>query len=230
MKTHSAVSHNSRPPDGSILSSVLLCILLIAALGFGVWAFIGRQDYKTNSDQKAAAAVTSSKKQQAAELQAQFAEQSKSPNKSFQGSATYGSVSFSYPKTWSAYVDTSNSSEPINAYFHPNQVPGINSNTAYALRVELVASDYAQIIQQFSNTVSQGTLSAKAYLPSRMSGVANVQPGTLFIGQINPNDTTQQGKLLVIRVRDKTLQISTQSNDYSSDFNNIILTSLTFAP
>jgi len=36
--------------------------------------------------------------------------------------------------------------------------------------------------------------------------------------------------MLIIRVRDKTLKISTQSNDYLNDFNNIILSSLTFAP
>jgi hypothetical protein len=36
--------------------------------------------------------------------------------------------------------------------------------------------------------------------------------------------------MLVIKVRDKTLEISTESNDYLNDFNNIILASLTFVP
>ena len=188
------------------------------------------QDYKTNSDKKSAAAVELAKKAQAVQLQAQFDEQSKSPNKSFHGSATYGSITFNYPKTWSAYVDTSNSSEPINAYFHPNEVPGVQSKTAYALRLELLSTDYSQVVQQFSSQIQQGTVTAKAYLPPRLNGVANVQPGTMFSGQVNNQDQTQRGTLLAIKVRDKTLEISTQSGDYLGDFNNTILPSLSFAP
>lgn len=225
------VSYNSASGDKkSILSTVVLVVLLVFALGFGGWAFKNMRDYKNNSDKKSAAAVEAAKKTQAAQLQAQFDEQSKSPNKTFRGSPTYGSISFNYPKTWSAYVDTSNTSQPINAYFHPNEVPGIQTKTAYALRLELLSTDYAQVLQQLSSQISQGTVTAKAYLPPKLAGVANIQPGTLFSGQINSQDTTQKGTLLAIKVRDKTLQISTQSNDYLSDFNNTVLASLSFAP
>jgi uncharacterized protein HemX len=116
-------SGNSSSGGRHLLPIVILSVLLLAAIGFGGWAFMQMQDYKNNSNKKAAVAVTAAKKTQAAELQTQFEEQSKSPNKSFKGSATYGSVTFNYPKTWSAYVDTSSTSEPINAYFHPNEVP-----------------------------------------------------------------------------------------------------------
>ncbi len=188
------------------------------------------QDYKTNSDKKSAVAVDNAKKAQAVQLQANFDEQSKSPYKSFHGSPTYGSITFNYPKTWSAYVDTTNTSEPINAYFHPNEVPGIQSKTAYALRLELLATDYSQVIQQLSSQIASGTVTAKAFLPPKLNGVTNVQPGTLFSGQINGSDASQRGTLLAIKVRDKTLQISTQSNDYLNDFSNTILPSLSFAP
>ena len=209
---------------------VVLALLLVGALAFGLWAYSQGQDYKKNSDQKAAAAVEAANKKLTAQLQAQFEEQNKSPNKSFHGSPTYGSVTFDYPKTWSAYVDTTSSSEPINAYFHPDQVPGINSRTAYALRVELVSNDYSQVVQQLSGGTQQAATKAKAYLPPKLSGVTNVQPGTLFSGQTNSSDITQRGTLLAIKVRDKTLEISTQSNDFLNDFNNVILASLSFAP
>ena len=225
------VPYSSGPGRGKSISfTILLTALLIISLVFGGWAFSKMQDYKNNSDKKSAAAVESAKKTQDAQLQAQFDEQNKSPNKTFHGSATYGSISFNYPKTWSAYVDTSSTNEPINAYFHPNEVPGTQNKTAYALRLELLATDYAQIVQQFSSQIQQGTLTAKAYAPPKLNGVANAQPGTLFSGQINSQDTTQVGALLAIKVRDKTLEISTQSADYLADFNNVILPSLSFVP
>lgn len=218
-------------PQGShkTLTIVILTLLLIGSLIFGGWAYAGRQSYKNDSDKKAAVAVEAAKKEQTAQLQAQFAEQSKSPNKTFTGSPTYGSITFNYPKTWSAYLDSNNTSEPINGYFHPDVVPGTQSKVAFALRVELVNTDYSQIVQQFTNS-SQKKVTASAYLPPKMNGVANAQPGTLFTGAINNQDQTQNGALLAIKVRDKTLEISTQSNDYMDDFNNIILASLTFAP
>ena len=225
------VSYNSGSGRGkSIIFTVVMVLLLVGSLIFGGWAFKNMQDYKNNSDKKSAAAVEAAKKAQAIQLQAQFDEQSKSPNKVFHGSPTYGSISFNYPKTWSAYVDTSNSSEPINAYFHPNEVPGTQSKTAYALRLELVSTDYAQVIQQLNSSITAGKTTAKAYLPPKLSGLANVQPGTLFSGQVNQQDQTQRGTLLAIKVRDKTLEISTQSNDYLPDFTNTILASLNFAP
>ena len=44
------------------------------------------------------------------------------------------------------------------------------------------------------------------------------------------NGNGQTGAMLIIPVRDKTLQIYTESSDYLSDFNNIVLPSLTFVP
>jgi hypothetical protein len=229
MNPQQPVSYNSSPSSGSknLVIYVLLIILLIVSLAFGGWAYSQMKSYKNDSDKKVAAGIAAEKQTLAKQAQDNFDEAN---TRQFVGSPTYGSVSFSYPKTWSAYVDTSSTSEPINAYFHPDQVPGLTSNTAYALRLELVSSDYSQITQQFSGGVQQGTITAKAYLPSKLSGVANVQPGTLFSGQINTGDSTQRGTLLAIKVRDKTLEISTQSNDYLNDFNNIILASLSFAP
>jgi hypothetical protein len=225
------VSYNSGGGQKrNILFTVILVLLLVGSLVFGGWAFKNMQDYKNNSDKKSATAVAAANKVQAAQLQTQFDQQSKSPNKVFSGSPTYGSITFNYPKTWSAYVDTTNPSEPINAYFHPNEVPGTQSKTAYALRLELLSTDYAQLTQQLSSQIVNGKITAKAYTPPKLNGVANVQPGTLFSGQVNQQDNTQNGTLLIIKVRDKTLEISTQSNDYLPDFNNTILPSLSFVP
>jgi hypothetical protein len=36
--------------------------------------------------------------------------------------------------------------------------------------------------------------------------------------------------MVIIKVRDKTLEIYSESADYQDDFNNIVLASLSFAP
>lgn len=220
----------AKDSSGSIVVTAILILLLIAAAAFGDWAYSGRQDYKDHTDQKIAAAVAASDKQLTAQLQAQFAQQAKMPYTVFQGSPTYGGITFNYPKTWSAYVDTTQQSEPINAYFFPGQVPGIQSGTAFALRLELVSSSYSDVLQQYAGPIQQGQVTARAFLPAKLKGVANVQAGTLLSGQVNLGDNTQNGTMLIMSVRDKTLELSTESADYANDFNQIILPSLSFSP
>jgi flagellar basal body-associated protein FliL len=216
---------------GNILVIILLVSALVVALGFGVWAFNGRQDYKNNVDKKVAVAVASAKTAQAAALKQQFNEQSKSPYKTFKGAIAYGTISFNYPKTWSAYVDESSTSAPINGYFYPDQVPAVQGITAFALRLELVDSPYDQVLQQYSSQITAGTLRAAAYVPPKMKSVANVQPGTKLDGAIGQNQQGPVvGSMVIIKVRDKTLKIYTQSTNFSADFNNVILTDLTFVP
>src|ERR1051325_3105143 len=132
--------------EGNVLITVLLSAALVAAIGFGAWAFSGRQDYKNNIQPKINKAVADAKTAQAAELKQQFEEESKNPYKTFKGDVAYGTITFQYPKTWSAYVDQSNQSEPINGYFHPDQVPAVQGTTAFALRAELVDNPYDQVL------------------------------------------------------------------------------------
>jgi hypothetical protein len=214
-----------------VLSDIILAAALIAAVALGWWAFQQRQDYKNSFDKKLSQEVAKAEADQKARLEKEFAEREKSPNKTFKGSATYGSITFEYPKTWSGYVDQGSSNAPINGYFFPDIVPAVNSGgstpTAFALRIELIDTDYAQIVKQFDSQIQQGKLTAAAYVPPKMSGVANVQTGTRFDGELEQNI---QGSMVVIKVRDKTLKIYTQSTRYLPDLNNSVLKSLTFAP
>jgi hypothetical protein len=216
--------------DGS--TSVVLAftfgILFILAAAFAGWAFMGRQDYKNNSDKKSAVSVEAAKKVQAAELQKKFDEDYKNPNKSYQGPIAFGSVSFNYPKTWSAYIEESTS---VNGFFYPDKVPSIQSGTAFALRAELVNSPYSQVLQQYNSDVKTGKLKASAYVPPKMAGVAGVQPGTKLDGVVNRNQGGDQtGSLVLVQVRDKTLKIYTESPNFLPDYNNTVLTSLTYLP
>ena len=211
-----------RSQDGSVASFAIIIVLalaLVAAAVFGGWAFMSRQDFKNNSDKKAAIAVEAAKKVQAAELQKAFAEQEKRPTKTYKGPTTYGTVTFNYPKTWSGYVDESVSGEPINGYFYPVVVPGLQSKTAYALRIELVDSDYSSVLAQHDSQIKDGSLRVSAIIPPKMNGVANVQPGTRLDGALDQDIT---GSMVIIKVRDKTLEVYTQSNDFLNDFNDTV--------
>lgn len=209
-----------------VISIVILSILLVASLGFGGWAYTSRADYKDNSDKKAAEAVEAAKVVQKQELDAQYAEQAKQPFRSYKGSLTYGGVEFNYPRTWSALIEET-AEQPINAYFHPDVLPPLDAEVALALRVELLATEYSTVAAQYQSDVENGTLKATAYVPPKLVGVANVQPGLKLDGEIAPEF---QGSMVVIKVRDKTLQITTQSKDFLKDFNETVLASLTFVP
>jgi hypothetical protein len=218
------------PKKQSKLPLVIACLLLVIALVFGIWAFGQMQDYKNNSDKKVATAVAASQKAQSADLQAKFDEQSKSPYKTYQGSATYGSLNFSYPKSYNGY-DASDDSQPLNLYFFNGIIPAVGADASYPLRVELLSTDYAQAVQQFSTQLTDATVKASAYIPPKMKGVANIQPGTRFDGAIGQTTTgTKQGSMVVLRLRDKTLRISAETAGGVKDLDNIILPSLTYVP
>lgn len=222
----------SSSQSGSVLSIFVIVVLVSALLGVGFFALSAnsaKQDLQKNLDAKVAVAVEEAKKVQAEELRKQFDEESKSPNKTYKSPVSSGSISFSYPKTWSAYViEGTNSNQPINGYFHPDVVPGVQAQEGvYALRVEMLNTDYSQVVSGLSTQNKAGSLTASAYIPPKMENVANVQPGTRFDGVI---EQKKNGSLVIMKVRDKTLKIYTESNDFLRDFNNTILPSLTFAP
>ncbi len=221
-----------RTQGGSIASVAVIGLLglaLFGALGFGFWANQGKADYQNNFDTKVASSVSEALAKQEEELGQKYNDEAKKPNKTFKGPVTYGSIVFEYPKTWSAYVDLSSSSQPINAYFHPNEVPGVSgqSDINYALRVELVDNVYSQVIQELSTGLKEGSVTANAFVPEKLKSIPNVQPGTRFDGAI---EDKVDGAMVAIQTRDKTLKIYTQSKDYLNDFNNVVLPSLTFAP
>ncbi|MEX2007102.1 MAG: hypothetical protein WD877_02990 [Candidatus Saccharimonadales bacterium] len=204
------------------LLSVLLITTAVAAFLF----YGSKEDYKNNVDNKIAQAVAQAEAVQAAKLEKDFAEQSKSPHKTYKGSATYGSVTFDYPKTWSAYV-ASSVDTPLDAYFHPDFVPAVDAESSYALRVEIVDDEYSQVVEEFSSAIEEGSLTARAYISPKMQNASGAQPGLYLDGEL---DEGLQGAIVVAKVRDKTLKIYTESRNFIADFEKIVLPSLTFVP
>ncbi|PID99576.1 hypothetical protein CSA80_02335 [Candidatus Saccharibacteria bacterium] len=206
-----------------LVTVVLLSVFLVAALGFGIWAFLGRQDYKNNVAEKIKAAVAQNTKEVQAKDAADYAEAAKRPLKTYVGPETYGSVTISYPKTWSAYIVTK-SGQPLDAYFNPDYVPSATDRkSVFALRAQIVSTSYSQTMAQFKGLQKQGKVTVTPYaLPKTPT-----QVGVRIDGQLTP---TKQGSMVVLPVRDKTLKLWIESNQFNADFSKIILPNASFSP
>lgn len=204
---------------------ILVVVFLFGSAGFGIWAFTSRADYKSNSDQKAAVAAASAREEQEAADAAKFAEEIKKPYDSYIGPAAFGNITVNYPKTWSAYViESERGSNPVAAYFQPKTVPTItDQDNNFALRVELVTSTYQNALDQFKGRLDKGTATIQPYTLPKVPSVV----GSRIEGQITER---KQGTMIILPLRNLTLKIWTESNDFKGDLDTHILPNLSFVP
>lgn len=208
---------------------ILLAVLFIGAGAFGLWAFGSRQDYKNNTDQKIAVALQANKKVVQAEDAKTYAEEAKNPLKTFVGPDAYGSLRVAYPKTWSSYVDMSDQNTPVDAYFHTDYVPAVNtddSSQTYNLRVQVQAQSYSEVLTQYQQSLQPGQSTATPYSLPKVPNVTGVE----LTGKVFTDSPNKSGTLILLPMRDKTLLIWTESPTYLPDLNTYILPNLTFSP
>lgn len=209
--------------DALLIPLIVVGVLFLGTAGFAVWAYMGRQDYKNNSDQKVEVAVEKAVEETEATEAIKYAEEAKNPLKTYVGPSAYGAVTLQYPKTWSSYVVLAGTG-PLNAYFHPDYVSDVgDDNNSYALRVQIVSRAYATIVRGYDSEVKTGKVTAVPYSLPKVPSVAGIR----FDGQITPK---KRGTLIVLPLRNVTLQISTESTDFVRDLDNIILPNLIFSP
>lgn len=204
---------------------ILAAVFLLVAIGFGLWAFSSRQDYKNNTDQKISAAVAVAEKETATEKDNEFIEREKQPLKEYKGPSSYGGVQVRYPKTWSAYIDESGrGSVPVDGYFHPNFVPNVQSaNFNFALRVQVVERAFADELRTYDSQVKTGKATAVPYQPLNVANVLGVKlEGEVVSGK--------QGIVILLPLRDKTIKLSTEAEQYKKDFNENVLPNFSFTP
>ncbi len=212
---------------GSIVVFIALgvfIVLFVAAAIFGFWAYSQRQDYKKNVDAKIDVAVAAAVSKEDVKKDAAFAEKEKNPLRPYIGPEAYGKVVIAYPKTWSATVDESTSgSTVVNGYFHPSFVPGLQSTTNFALRLQVVSIPYDQVLKQFDAAVKNGKVKVNPYQAPKVSSVH----GARLDGEL---DAKKKGSMVLLPLRDKTIKIWTEADQFQGDFNNIVLANLTFVP
>ncbi len=207
-----------------VLALVFVILLFLGALSFGLWAFGSRQNYKNNTDEIIAAQVKIAEDKTSTAKDSEFAQKEKSPLKTYISPEIYGSISIKFPKTWSAYVsESADSGNPLDGYFQPNFVPDIQSKTSFALRVQVVSDAYSDVLNQLSDQVSSGTARVSPFRATKV-------PGTLGSKVVGALDNEKQGTMVLFPLRDKTLKIWTESDQYIGDFYKYILPNLTFSP
>ena len=206
-----------------LLGLVACVILLVVAMIFGIGQMAKANDYKKNIDSKVSEEVAEQSKVIAEQKQAEFDEKEKAPYKFWTSPTQYGSIRVGFPKTWSYYLslnEVGNSGEAINLYAYPDYVPEISKDNRYALRMVLETDDYNSVLDSYRKKSKQDGLQISTIQVSNVSGIK-------VRGAIEKNVS---GTLVVFPIRDKVLTVWTESQDYESDFENIVLKNLSFIP
>lgn len=215
-----------KPSKWPIIGFVITLLLLVVALVFSGYAYSKMLDYKNNSDAISAKAVKVANEAQKKELEAAFAEQEKSPLKSYTTSEAYGSVKIVYPKTLARYV-SDGGSNPVDLYFFPDYIPGISDKNIYSLRVQVLNSKYTTMSNDYNGAAKAGTVKVSAFLPEQMADDKNAIAGIRIDGQISSG---KKGSKVMLPLRDKTIVIWTESEAGVKDFNEFVLKNLTYSP
>jgi hypothetical protein len=138
------------------LIAVIMTLAFVFALGFGIWAFSGMQENKTNLDEKIAVASANAVQKAESIKETEFAEEQKNPYKTYVGSSTYGSLTFDYPKTWSIYAEEKTSGTILDFYGHPDIIPGLSREITFAFRAQILDTSYENEVKKFDALIKSG--------------------------------------------------------------------------
>jgi hypothetical protein len=194
---------------------IVSIIAIVIAVGLGVafaWAFINYSDQKDNVDTKVSAAVNTAVKAKADADAATFEAKDKQPNRQFAGPEDFGALSFSYPKTWSTYIDKDASTGTFAAYLNPVSVPTVSSDTQFALRVTIETKDYDTILNGYQALVKKGDLKSSTVK-------INSVDSTRLDGNFTKNI---RGSAVVFKIRDKTVTIRSDADTFKPDFDALV--------
>lgn len=208
---------------------VPLILLTVLLLGVGIVALVSYNqaaDYKNNTNEKIRVAVNNARKATSAQKDKDFAEKEKFPYDTYNGPSAFGKIKVLYPKTWSAYVSESRggSGRSIDAFFAPGAVPTLNdSSSVYSLRIAVDQRSYDSVLNEYQSDVKSGAVTAKPYESPNVPDVV----GTRLDGEVA---NKKQGAMIIMPVRDTTVRVWTESEDFTADFDNIILPNFSFTP
>lgn len=199
-----------------IIIAIIAATLFMATSAFGVWAYISYNDQRTDVQGRVKLAVAEAVKIQSEEDEAKFQEEYKKPYLEFIGPAEYGSVSFDYPRTWSVFVEADGSNRgDFKAYLHPVSVPPIsNRDNRFAVRLEILNRDFDTILKQYQSQLRKGEL--KSSTPE-YNGNASTRLDGLFTNDV-------RGSAVLMRVRDKTIRLSSDAETFNEDFEALLAT------
>jgi len=209
--------------NGPIIAIVTLSILVAVLGAFGGWAYMQYIDQKTNVDSIVSTAKAEAAKTQADIDNAKFTEEAKKPLMTFSGPSDYGHLTFQYPKTWSAYQATDirdGGGVTYYAYLHPVFVPPTTPvDQKFALRIVIEQKTYETVLASYDKQLKKGDLQSSAWTDND-----NGLTGTMLKGNFT---TDIRGTAVLIKMRDRTLTVRTDSDIFADDY-NVVLKTLNF--
>ena len=200
--------------DGWMIGTIGTLVLFLIAGALAIWVYMMYVQEKSDVDGRIQLAETKARSEQSEVERKKFAEEAKNPRIEFVGPSEYGRVSFMYPKTWSVYVDKDGSDRgDYKAYLHPEIVPSVsNSASRFALRVEVLNSDFDKILAQYASVLKKGDVVSS-------SVEYNGNSVTRLDGAFSKD---LRGSVVLMRVRDKTIRFSTDADVFKPDFQTIL--------
>lgn len=205
-----------------LIPLVIVSLLLVSSIGFASWAFMGRQDYKNNVDAKIDDAVKVAEDNLSIKKDAQFAEDYKKPNVTYKGPSAFGTLTITYPKTWSNYVRQQPGGTLLDGFMHPSYVSADADATNFALRYQVIQGQYDQELKKFESMVKTAKVKTSAYKSPKQESARAIR----IEGEVQ---NKKQGVLILIELRDKTIKIWTEGDEFRPDFERV-LEELSFVP
>ena len=213
-------AQNKKDMSSLIKTIVIIAVSLIAVtfIGLFIMMLMQRNEAQNDVDGQIAVAVAEALDEQADRLEAEHLESIKYPYKTFFGPVDYGELSFEYPKTWNLYVaqDASNGGD-YEAYFNPEEIEPISNETVNALRLSILDRPFEDVVSSYESYLdaTEDPLSVEAV-------TINDGPGNLYTGTIPGTDF--QGMILLVKIRDKTAVLQTDSMLFENDYRKLMET------
>ena len=211
------VQKESGEVDKWLIVSILAILTLV---GVSVIAFLNYRQYselKTTFDSQVELETEKAKKVQLDADEKNFSEREKNPNRQFVAPSDLGRLTFSYPKTWSVYVnsETGKVGQTYYAYLHPSVVPPVGSEKSrFAVRVSIATVNYDEAIKEYSDKINDGLLTVSTL---QVNGVTATRMDGMIRDQV-------RGSVVVFKVRDKVVQLYTDADTFKPDFDKILST------
>lgn len=200
--------------NGWMIATIGFVVLFTIAGSLAIWMYMSYTREKDHVDSKIAIEVSKAKGEQAENDQKKFAEEAKNPRIEFVGPVEYGRVSFMYPRTWSVYIDQDGKDRgDYKAYLNNVTVPPVSDKgSRYAFRLEVLNSDFDKTLESYAPQLKKGELASSSV---EVNGNAATRLDGSFSKEL-------RGSAVLLRVRDKTVRLSTDADTFKPDFEAIL--------
>lgn len=210
-----------RNGSNGLLKTIVIIILSLTTIAFAglfIWKQMEYASVQSDVNGQISDAVEKAKYEQKEEDLAKFSEEEKYPLRPFTGPVDYGQLSFEYPKTWSLYIasDAANGGNYV-AYFNPLAVEAISDNAANALRLVIYDEPFESVVGKFQKAISDPksglTMSTVEVNGIVMNRYVGKMPGTDY-----------NGAFVIFKIRDKSVLIRTDAEQFMGDFDALLQT------